>query len=370
VPLEKTAGFSSRTKAAHPKQSDEPKPVDEPQKEKKSESPTAVLLDIDQDVEADRDVEAGQDVEASTEAQIRDLLLSPGMADLTGIIFPREREIPLLRNPDFQGSIYPDSQLPCVLIELTKTAYAAQELWKLLNNCSGYIQDRAGRHGQLGSSQAANFGEFLVDRWSGQQRTAFNPPESALPEAAPTPSTPTLSQNERLALPKSEPITAELENDHLSESSIFDNYRTPPRSASATVTDSSDEKKQRSIDASLLSPKKQVVSSDIPTMAFESLRVSGGRAIRNAPGQPQSLIDMDAASTPSKQVVAKATAKPPILGSMERSMFASPANMPYQLNKAKVIGLRPSLYTAFMNDNQTLIDFPPHIPLAHQLKTY
>lgn len=102
VPLEKTAAFSSRAKAAWPKPSDEPKSSDEQQNEKTSEGPTAVLLDIDQDVEQ----------KASAETQVRNLLLSPGMADLTGITFPKEDEIPALSSADFQGLNYANPQLP------------------------------------------------------------------------------------------------------------------------------------------------------------------------------------------------------------------------------------------------------------------
>jgi hypothetical protein len=106
VPLEKTAGFSSRAKAARPKPSDEPrpepadkpKPIDERQKGKEREEPTAVLLDIDEDEEAN----------AETETHIRNLLLTPGMAELTGITFPTEDESHLFSSDDVQGSNCPD----------------------------------------------------------------------------------------------------------------------------------------------------------------------------------------------------------------------------------------------------------------------
>lgn len=113
VPFEKTAAFSSRAKAARPKSSGEPKPIDEQQKKKKKsneQEPSAVLLDID------------QSAEESAEAQVRNFLFSPGMADLTGITFPKEDEVkplgsaaanfkgePALVSADLHGSITPDS---------------------------------------------------------------------------------------------------------------------------------------------------------------------------------------------------------------------------------------------------------------------
>lgn len=344
VPLEKTAGFSSQAKAARPKPSDEPKSIDERQKEKGSEGPAAVLLDVDQDEEAN----------AETETQIRNLLFSPGMEELTGITFPTENptedEPPLLSSDDVQGSNYPDPQLPRMVIELTKTAYIAKQILELIGNCSGYIQDRlqaAHPHDPvLGPLKATSLvvieaiSKKVVEEWTQKHLRAYRSPEE---EAAPGPSTPTPSQDQRFALPKTESMAPELKTDQPDKTSIFDNYRTPPRSASATVTDSSDEKKQRNIDAaSLLSPKKRVVSSDIPAMKFESLRVSEGGNIRTVSAEPLSLLDMDLDPTPSKQVTARTATRSPVLGSMESSMFAAPANAPYQHNKAKVIGVRPS----------------------------
>ncbi|OKO95724.1 hypothetical protein PENSUB_11236 [Penicillium subrubescens] len=336
VPLEKTAGFSSRAKAARPKPSDKPRPIYERQKGKEREEPTAVLLDIDED----------EEVNAETETHIRNLLLTPGMAELTGITFPTEDESHLFSSDDVQGSNYPDPQLPCMVIELTKTAYIAQQILELLGNCSGYLQDRVGSSRAahlldpiLGPLKATSLGVIeaiskkVVEEIHRTHLKALRPPEE---EAAPGPSTPAPSQDQRLALRKTESVAPELETDQLGKTSIFDNYRTPPRSASATVTDSSDEKEQRNIDAaSFLSPKKRVVPPDLPTMEFESLRVSEGGNVRTAPGEPLSLLDMDINPTPSKQVIAKTATKPPILGSMESPMFAAPSNAPYQLNKAK-----------------------------------
>jgi hypothetical protein len=360
VPLEKTAGFSGRAKATPPKPSDEPKPADKPkpiderQKVKEREEPAAVLLDIDQDEEAN----------AETETQMRNLLLSPGMEELTGITFPKEDE-PFL-SADTQGSNYPDPQLPFMLIGLTKIEQIARQLVQLL----GYIQD------SVGSSQAAHplgersgpvtatslvvieaIAKKVVEEWSQKRRAASKPPEE---EAAPGPSTPAPSQDQRSALRKMESMAPELDTDQLGTTSIFDNYRTPPRSASATVTDSSDEKKQRNIDAaSFLSPKKRDVSSELPTVEFESLRVSEGGNVRTASGEPLSLLDMDINPTPSKQVFTKSATKPPILGSMESSMFAGPSNATYQLNKAKVIGVRPSPAYRVHEQQSDFNSFPP-----------
>ncbi|KAJ5896085.1 uncharacterized protein N7473_005484 [Penicillium subrubescens] len=317
VPLEKTAGFSSRAKAARPKPSDKPRPIYERQKGKEREEPTAVLLDIDED----------EEVNAETETHIRNLLLTPGMAELTGITFPTEDESHLFSSDDVQ-------------------AYIAQQILELLGNCSGYLQDRVGSSRAahlldpiLGPLKATSLGVIeaiskkVVEEIHRTHLKALRPPEE---EAAPGPSTPAPSQDQRLALRKTESVAPELETDQLGKTSIFDNYRTPPRSASATVTDSSDEKEQRNIDAaSFLSPKKRVVPPDLPTMEFESLRVSEGGNVRTAPGEPLSLLDMDINPTPSKQVIAKTATKPPILGSMESPMFAAPSNAPYQLNKAK-----------------------------------
>lgn len=81
VPFDKTAAFSSRAKAARSEPSVERKPVDERQTKKPCEQkPSSVLLDID------------QGVEESAKAQVRNLLFSPSMADLTGITFPKEDE--------------------------------------------------------------------------------------------------------------------------------------------------------------------------------------------------------------------------------------------------------------------------------------
>lgn len=113
VPREKTAGFSTRAKAARPKPIDEPDSSDEQQEEKTSETLAAVLLDIDLDAE-----ERG-------EAQVQQLLHSPGVADLTGITFPKGGNIvPLstesavssafkawLETPEFRGSNFPDLDL-------------------------------------------------------------------------------------------------------------------------------------------------------------------------------------------------------------------------------------------------------------------
>ncbi|GLI77654.1 hypothetical protein PoHVEF18_005945 [Penicillium ochrochloron] len=341
VPLEKTAGFSSRAKATPPKPSDEPKPADEPkpiderQKVKEREEPAAVLLDIDQDEEAN----------AETETQMRNLLLSPGMEELTGITFPKEDE-PFL-SADTQEQI-------------------ARQLVQLL----GYIQD------SVGSSQAAHplgersgpvtatslvvieaIAKKVVEEWSQKRRAASKPPEE---EAAPGPSTPAPSQDQRSALRNMESMAPELETDQLGMTSIFDNYRTPPRSASATVTDSSDEKKQRNIDAaSFLSPKKRDVSSELPTVEFESLRVSEGGNVRTASGEPLSLLDKDINPTPSKQVITKSATKPPILGSMKSSIFAGLSNATYQLNKAKVIGVRPSPSYRVHEQQSEFNSFPP-----------
>lgn len=81
VPFDKTVAFSSRAKAARSDPSIERKPVDARQTKKPSEQkPSSVLLDIDQGV--------GE----SAEAQVRNFLFSPSMADLTGITFPKEDE--------------------------------------------------------------------------------------------------------------------------------------------------------------------------------------------------------------------------------------------------------------------------------------
>jgi hypothetical protein len=257
-----------------------------------------------------------------------------------------------------------------MVIELTKTAYIAQQILELLGNCSGYLQDRVGSSRAahpldpiLGPLKATSLGVIeaiskkVVEEIHRTHLKALRPPEE---EAAPGPSTPAPSQDQRLALRKTESVAPELETDQLGKTSIFDNYRTPPRSASATVTDSSDEKKQRNIDAaSFLSPKKRVVPSDLPTMEFESLRVSEGGNVRTASGEPLSLLDMDINPTPSKQVIAKTATKPPILGAMESSMFAAPSNAPYQLNKAKVIGVRLSPSYLIHEQQSDFNSFPP-----------
>lgn len=81
VPFGKTSAFSSRAKAARSEPCVEEKPVDERQTKKSSEQmPSSVLLDID------------QGVEESAEAQVRNFLFSPSMADLTGITFSKEDE--------------------------------------------------------------------------------------------------------------------------------------------------------------------------------------------------------------------------------------------------------------------------------------
>ncbi|KAF3399962.1 hypothetical protein F1880_008306 [Penicillium rolfsii] len=326
VPHQKTAGSSSQAKSAlpkpidapnlidEPKSPDEPQSIDERQKESESERPAAVLVDIDHDEEAN----------AETETQIRKLFLSPGMEELTGINFPTENEPTLLSSDDVQD-------------------YIAKQILGLISNCSSYIQERLqAAHpldpllGPLKATSLAvidGIARKMVDEWTQKQLRAFEPPGE---EATPGPSTPTPGRGQLFDLTKTETMAPELETNQPGKTSIFDNYRTPPRSASATVTDSSDEKKRRNIDtASLLSPKKRFVSSDLPAIGFESLRVSEGENIRTASDNPLSLMEMDVNSTPSKQVIAETSSKPVIFGSLETSMFAAPANAPYQHNKAK-----------------------------------
>lgn len=167
--------------------------------------------------------------------------------------------------------------------------------------------------------------------------------ESALPKAVPSTKSSEPKEKQEISFPKIETTSPGSETVQVSEIGSFDNYRTPPRSAS--VTDSSDEKKQRQIDASLLSPKRKDVSSDVPTMEFESLQVSERRSFQDTPKEPPSLIDFDEDLTPTKGTTIKTAAKQPILGSMESSMFASPVDMAqHQIGKIKVIAppLSPS----------------------------
>lgn len=107
VPLEKTAGFNSHAKAAHPKPIDKPGLSDERRREKTSEVP---LLNIDQE---------------RAEAQVQNSLRSPGLEDLTGIAFakpgaimpPRSRSDVVraikahIETPEIQGSHFSDIDL-------------------------------------------------------------------------------------------------------------------------------------------------------------------------------------------------------------------------------------------------------------------
>jgi hypothetical protein len=171
----------------------------------------------------------------------------------------------------------------------------------------------------------------------------------AMPMAGPSPPTVGPMQAYNTSMPKTEGTSAKPETDQVSKPGSFYNYRTPQRSASGSATDSSDEKNQRRIDASLLSPSKTALASDIPTGQFESLRLSEPSAIQMSPKEPLSLIDMDDYLTPTKEAIVKTTANP-ILGLMEESIFAAP------MDKVKMIGVRPSLPIAFVHRPEAMMD--------------
>lgn len=261
---------------------------------------------------------------------------------------------------------------------------------RMIKNSLERIQERAGSHGQQMkpyqqaltelkdldhnaisrrvaerfSNRAGNF-EILRQGQDEMQPLSMAMPllptpamsqdeRSPLPTAGPSTPTPGPRQVQNIAMPKTEGTSAKRETDQVSKTGSFDNYRTPQRSASASATDSSDEKKQRRIDASLLSPSKTALTSDIPGMQFESLRLSEPRAPQNPSKEPLSLIDMDDDLTPTKEAIVKTTTKP-TFGLMGDSIFAAPKD------KVKVIGVRSSLPIAFIHSLEALIEFPtPH----------
>lgn len=297
-----------------------------------------------------------------------------------------------------------------MLIRLTKSAYIVSEVMlRIVGDFSGYLQKYAGKQTQPASLPSETpvedilattsqekleaIAEKVVEDWLRDRRqTASEAPERALPKAtsaqptlgqyddqeplsmaAPASLTPQPSRGQQLALPsavpevpelgpkqiqgislpKTEATSPELETDQLSKTGSFDTYRTPPRSVSGTVTDSSDEKKQRNMDASLLSPKKKDFSTDVPTMEFGSLRVSENRTIQNA---PKELLDADLTQT--KGAVARPTSKPPIFVSMESSIFASPVDVVHHINKTKVTGVLSSLPVDYLKRTKTRIELP------------
>ncbi|KAJ5368286.1 uncharacterized protein N7496_008046 [Penicillium cataractarum] len=340
VPFEKTAAFSSREKAARSKT------AGEQQEESKGKKKAPVLLEFD------------QDAQESVQVQLRNLLLSPDMVkDLTGITFP---------TGDESASGERRSQLQ---------EYFVEEILQMIENCSERMQERAGPHGQP-TDPLQVLTEFkdldrnaisrrVAERLSNQEMAleplrqgqeemqllemATPPLPSAMsqderpPLPMAGPSTPRPKQVQNIEMPKTDGTSAKRETDQVSKTGSFDNYRTPQRSASASATDSSDEKKQRRIDASLLSPRKTALASDIPGMQFESLRLSEPRAPQNPSKEPMSLIDMDDDLTPTKEAIVKTTPKP-ILGLMEGSIFAAPmdkADTTSEENSALAISKAP-----------------------------
>lgn len=172
----------------------------------------------------------------------------------------------------------------------------------------------------------------------------------AKPKAGPNPPTFGQMQAFNTAIPKTEGASAKPETDQVSKSGSFYSYRTPKRSASGSGTDSSNEKRQRRIDASLLSPSKTALASDIPARQFECLRLSESSATQKSPKEPLSLIDMDDDLTPTKEAIVKATTNP-TLRLMEESIFATRAD------KVEMISVRPFLPFAFIHSPEAMMDF-------------
>lgn len=305
-----------------------------------------------------------------------------------------------------------------MLTRLTKIAYMVKKMFLgILGDFSGYLKNYAEEKAQSASPQSGGaFDDFLATGGLGQIETiaknivedylkdrqtasaapgdtprkedAVQPAFEQYPDqvqplstAAHGSSTPQPNQEQQSSLSDAVPVSKpgpkqirenpmpktgakspEVESNQLSKIGRFGTYRTPPRSVSGTGTDSSDEKKQRNTDASLLSPQKANCPADFPTQEFESLRVSERE---NTQDPPNELLD--AGVTQPKGGIAGTSSEPPILGSMECSNFAVPAKSFYQINK-KVIGVPPSLPRNTGPRLRLLLNFPLHMPLKCQLK--
>lgn len=281
-----------------------------------------------------------------------------------------------------------------MLTGLTKTAYMVKKVFLgVLGDFSGYLKNYAEEKAQSASPQPrGHFDDFLAtgrldqietiaknivedylrDRQTAsvaapdtprKEEAAHSTIEHHLDRAPPLsmvatgPSTPQPSQEQRSGLSDAAPVSKsgpkriceyqmrktgakspEVESNQLSKIGGFGTYRTPPPSVSGSVTDSSDEKKQRNTGASLLSPQQADCLVDFPTKEFESLQVSERENTQDAPKEPP-----DAGLTRSKGGIVGTSSKSPILGSMERSKSAAPMKLFYPINNTKVISVLPSL---------------------------
>lgn len=296
-----------------------------------------------------------------------------------------------------------------MLTRLTKTAYMVKKMFLgILGGFSGYLKNYAEEKAQSASPQPGGpFDDFLAtggldqietiakniveDYLKDRQTTSEAPGDTPQKEDAVQPaleqhpdqvqplslaangsSTPQPSQEQQSGLSDAVPVSKpgpkqirenlmpktgakspEVESNQLSKIGRFGTYRTPPRSVSGTVTDSSDEKKQRNTDASLLSPQKAYCPADFPTKEFESLRVSERENTQDAPKEPP-----DAGLTLAEGGIAGTSSKLPILGSMEYSKFAVPVKPFYQINNTKVIGVLPSLPPEYWPQIKAVIELP------------